>query len=344
MNESALANLGEKSDASTRRGLRARRPAQQRPYYHDAQLFDDVEPNADQISEDHSNIVFDLASRRASTASLTKDVNESLLENLPEDSSTLLQVDSDPEFSGRRPKHFKGKGRAWKKEESDEDEDFTLAKKKAAKAARAKPKTPVAVKKRGRPRKSVLSEDIIRDESDSDVAAKAEDASGTISPVHSSSQTGQRRAKAKPKKKSALSEEIVRDDSDSITTEKANAEDLVDHTEQRVATPSSQDESQLQKSSDQTMGPKTPNETDSDGEALPSQSFTPQGTPRSNSAKGTPIENGLSLTEATATELEGEGEKQTTRLEEAKSVVHAKANIPTDPQSGGREDMGKLGE
>lgn len=65
----------------------------------------------------------------------------------------------------RRPRHFKGKGRAWKKEESDEDGDFTATKKKSPKP---KPQNPAETqKKRAKPRKSKLSEDFIRDDSES---------------------------------------------------------------------------------------------------------------------------------------------------------------------------------
>lgn len=93
------------SGANTRRGLRNRKPAQQRPYYHDAQVFEEVETEEDLDSE------LEVVSREES------------LETPPTS----------------KPKHFKGKGRAWKKDDSDEDEEFVTPKeKKAAKAARAK--------------------------------------------------------------------------------------------------------------------------------------------------------------------------------------------------------------
>jgi hypothetical protein len=93
------------SAANTRRGLRNRKPAQQRPYYHDAQVFEEVETEEELDSE------LEVVSREESLEA--------------------------PPLS--KPKHFKGKGRAWKKDGSDEDEEFVTPKeKKAAKAAKAK--------------------------------------------------------------------------------------------------------------------------------------------------------------------------------------------------------------
>jgi hypothetical protein len=173
---------------STRRGLRTRKPAQQRPYYHDAQLFEDAEPtNGD--AQDPTSPAPVAQSRRVSVASLSKNVDDALLAQLDEEAIALLQEEPEPESKG--PKHFKGKGRAWKKEGSDEDEEFSLAaKKKAAKAARMKAKGQLP-RKRGRPRKSGRSEETIQDDSDSD---------------------GIRR-KRPPPRKSALSEEVVPDSS-----------------------------------------------------------------------------------------------------------------------------------
>lgn len=205
--------------SATRRGLRTRRPAQKRPYFHDAQLFDVVEPVPIEAVQNS----LDAQSRRASTTSIGQadeehEDHEELAEELGEESIALLHDDAELEPSERRQKHFKGKGRAWKKEESDEDEEFTLAKKKAAKVAKAKLKGQVTIpKKRGRPRKSTLSEDLVRDESDSD-AVKVAKASTTDSILHTTPRKVQPRSR-----KSGLSEEIIREDSD--TTHEGKAED-----------------------------------------------------------------------------------------------------------------------
>ncbi|KAL1800362.1 hypothetical protein ACET3X_000704 [Alternaria dauci] len=129
------------SAGSTRRGLRIRKPAQQRPYYHDSQLFEDVEPTTGD-AQDSSNTSPAAQGRRVSVASISKNIDDALLASLDEEAMALLQEETEPEPA--RPKHFKGKGRAWKKEGSDEDEEFSIlasqraASKKSAKAARMK--------------------------------------------------------------------------------------------------------------------------------------------------------------------------------------------------------------
>jgi hypothetical protein len=179
------------SAGSTRRGLRTRKPAQQRPYYHDSQLFEDVEPvNGDE--QDSSNTSSAAQGRRVSIASISRNIDDALLASLDEEAMALLQEETEPEPA--KPKHFKGKGRAWKKEGSDEDEEFSLAaKKKAAKAARMKAKGQIP-KKRGRPRKSGRSEELIDEETDED--------KDTV------------KRKRPPPRKSALSEEVIINSSD----------------------------------------------------------------------------------------------------------------------------------
>ncbi|EDU45911.1 predicted protein [Pyrenophora tritici-repentis Pt-1C-BFP] len=177
---------------STRRGLRTRKPAQQRPYYHDSQLFEHVEPT-NGAGQDLDSMSHNAQSRRVSATSLSRNIDDALLEAI-----ALLEEEPEPEPT--RPKHFKGKGRAWKKEGSDEDEEFSLAaRKKAAKAAKLKAKGQVP-KKRGRPRKSGRSEEVVEDEieEDKDMVKR----------------------KRPPPRKSALSEEIVPDSSDDGEEEK----------------------------------------------------------------------------------------------------------------------------
>jgi hypothetical protein len=146
--------------SSARRGLRARKPAQQRPYYHDAQLFEDSSPTTGSALDPASPAPFAQSRRVSLASSLSRNVDDALLAQLDQEALALLQEEeTSPSASAKGPKHFKGKGRAWKKEGSDEDEEFSLAaKKKAAKAARMKGVVP---KKRGRPRKSGRSEEII---------------------------------------------------------------------------------------------------------------------------------------------------------------------------------------
>ncbi|KAE8844868.1 hypothetical protein PTNB85_03133 [Pyrenophora teres f. teres] len=182
---------------STRRGLRTRKPAQQRPYYHDSQLFEHVEPT-NGVGQDLDDMSHNAQSRRVSVASLSRNIDDALLASLDEEAIALLE--EEPELEPIRPKHFKGKGRAWKKEGSDEDEEFSLAaKKKAAKAAILKARGQLP-KKRGRPRKSGRSEEVVEEEieEDKDMVKR----------------------KRPPPRKSALSEEIVPDSSDGGEEEK----------------------------------------------------------------------------------------------------------------------------
>lgn len=281
-------NIGTAStdpaSASTRRGLRTRRPAQQRPYYHDAQLFDDVEPAA-RGEEDFVHALPD--SRRVSIASFGKSYDEDLLEQLDEEAVALLQEGMEPNPLERRPKHFKGKGRAWKKEESDEDEEFTIAKKKAAKAAKAAAKAKAKAKgqvngqkKRGRPRKSMLSEDIVRDESDSDV-----DKMDGVS--RNASQAGPKQTRGKPRK-SVLSEEVVHDDSDSVAEEELGDEAMTDAPAAGVLSPRP-NKRRRPRNNDQSMAATpTSRYNEDEEESLSNKSDTPKETPKSCTPKELP--------------------------------------------------------
>lgn len=261
--------------ASTRRGLRTRKPAQQRPYYHDAQLFEDAEPivTSKQGSEELSP---GIRSRRMSIASLSRGVDDELLAALDEETIALLQEEDENGLLERKPKHFKGKGRAWKKEESDEDEEFTLAKKKAAKAAKVK----TEAKKRGRPRKSVQTEEIVQDTSDMDTAPRSP------SSPRSGSKEAPKRKRAAPRK-SVLSAEIIQDSSDLDEDQPAEATQASENQIPRVSTPPSKKKalsSKTDESGAETVAEST-NLIDSSTmfkrSPLVSTTQTPKGTPRS---------------------------------------------------------------
>lgn len=262
------------SASATRRGLRARRPAQQRPYSFDAENFE--ESDVDVMEEETMMPTTpDIQSRRISIASLSKEP----LGQLDDETLAILQggVDREPEperDSYGRSKHFKGKGRAWKKEGSDEDHEFNPGKKKSAKAkAKAKAAAATALqppKKRGRPRKSIISEDVVRDDSDDEAFTKAED--GSPAPAAPDSTTKKTR---KPSRKSILSEELVKDtDEDEDTMAAAHAGVATPVPE--VSTPASKKRGRPRKS-DQSMSSKASvagNEASRDV-----ASFTPMGTP-----------------------------------------------------------------
>ncbi|KAF2130098.1 hypothetical protein P153DRAFT_366571 [Dothidotthia symphoricarpi CBS 119687] len=228
--------LQDDSSATTRRGLRMRRPAQRRPYYHDAQLFDESsaaeeeeleeggepveqendQPEQEQEEEQEEDIrptSRGRSTRRVSYASII-GIDDELLSALDEQSKALLQEeDQDDDPNGRRPRHFKGKGRAWRKDESDEDLEFAPSKKK--KLAKAKALT-ASGKKRGRPRKSALSEDIIHDDEDSDAATGAGDSMAGSpappTPVPTPASVTITKKRGRPRK-SALSESVATYDS-----------------------------------------------------------------------------------------------------------------------------------
>lgn len=215
-------NVSPVPESESRKGLRARRPAQQKPYSFDALAYDEQGE-----ANDFSDIpVMSPArrSRRASAISLPKAFEEPPLQLLDEEALAILRGGLDPgpehEMERRRstkPKHFKGKGRAWKKDESDEDMEFNPSKKKAAAKARDKaPKVPPPGKKRGRPRKSntVLPEDVFKDGSDSDTASKIDESSFVEAPAATPIVKALVKKPRRVARKSALSEEIVRDDSD----------------------------------------------------------------------------------------------------------------------------------
>ncbi|KZM22640.1 uncharacterized protein EKO05_0009666 [Ascochyta rabiei] len=223
------------STANTRRGLRNRKPAQQRPYYHDAQLFEDTETGSEEegslelSSPAQSRNNYDMSDFPAGALwdILISEVDRLYDPPNPECGEKHMSPErlGDVDNDLPKTKHFKGKGRAWKKEGSDEDEEFTPKQKKAAKAAKAKADkanakaekaaekaaaddNPKQKKKIGRPRKSNLSEDAVRDESDNDTSVLGGETNPQTTPTQPP-----KRGRGRPRK-SALSSELVRDDSE----------------------------------------------------------------------------------------------------------------------------------
>lgn len=268
------------SASAARRGLRKRRPAQKRPYYHDAQKFDDVEPDAE-TGDDSMIASPEVSSRRVSIQSMGKAYDDELLAHLDEDDRALMQDEMETEDLERRPKHFKGKGRAWKKEESDEDEEFTLAKKKAAKAAKAKAKKQdaAAAKKRGRPRKSGLSENVVRDDTDADTGNRSDEGLPGLSrspspPREPSDKTKKSR---KVPRKSVKSAEIVGSDDEAEDT--TINDSVLDASLAEVSTPKSTRVGKARKSDQSTASGVSPSAATTPKKS-PTQSYTPKGTPK----------------------------------------------------------------
>ncbi|KAI8939462.1 hypothetical protein NX059_003237 [Plenodomus lindquistii] len=272
--------------SATRRGLRTRRPAQQRPYFHDAQQFDDVEPNSSSSGILSLSRSPELRSRRASAASfINRPYDAELLAHLDAEDLAILQDDAeDEEVIERRPKTFKGKGRAWKKEESDEDEEFTLAKKKAAKAAkiaRAKAKGQVSAvpKKKGRPRKSGLSEDTVPDDSELMDAGSANGSPAQSPAPATVAREGVKKAR-KPSRKSLLSAEIV-EDSESDVDASLNTVSVPEEPAPTVAsTPKSKKTAKTRKSDQSATSRSSTHQQDGNEDGEPVASTTPVSTPK----------------------------------------------------------------
>jgi hypothetical protein len=190
-------------DPNARRGLRMRRPAQQRPYFHDAQLFEDADTSPVEAGGSGSTSPAS-GSRRLSITPFTRTDDEGFVETPGE---SMVDLEHFEEGHDQRQRHFKGKGRAWKKDESDEDEEFTPKRKAAKVKADAQAS---GQKKRGRPRKIPLAEDAVHDHSTSGahgVGSAALNKSPTSTPTQP-----QKRGRGRPRK-SALSAELVQDDS-----------------------------------------------------------------------------------------------------------------------------------
>jgi hypothetical protein len=283
----ATASPDPNSESATRRGLRMRRPAQQRPYSYDADIFEGSE--SEPLEQEPVSLPPpSIESRRVSIASLSNEP----LGQLDLETLAILQggVEPAPEEErsrNGRPKHFKGKGRAWKKEESDEDLEFNPGKKKAARArAKAKAKAEAQhlkqYKKRGVSRKSNLSEDFVRDDSDEEEQARQSEAS----PSPTASEGVATKKARKPPRKSVLSTELVHDDTEEDHDRVEGGVAAAIAAAPEITTPAPKKRGRPRKS-DQTASSKAspaPN-----GEATENVSYTPKGTPsKSYALKGEP--------------------------------------------------------
>lgn len=240
-----------------------------------------------------------MRSRRVSVASLGKSYGEGQPEHLDDETLAILQgeVEPEPMDSYGRPKHYKGKGRAWKKEESDEDLEFNPGKKKARARAKAKALAQQQLnqppRKRGRPRKIVLSEDIIRDDSDEDATVRTAEASPSP-PVWEAPAKKAR----KPPRKSTLSEAIVRDDGDEEGQKDKSDKPVSNGATFEASaptTPAPKKRGRPRKSdqSTATTTPAGPSEKNAEDvshtpKGTPNKSYTSKGEPKSYTPKGEP--------------------------------------------------------
>lgn len=195
-NTAAASPEGPSTSSATRRGLRTRTPAQQRPYLHHAKLFEEAEWAEQNGGND---------AKRSPKAKPTKlaqvsypDEEDNLLDE--EEDTIAVRQERPPQTSAKR--HYKGKGRAWKKAEEDEDQDYKSP---------VKTKGSNAPKRKTKPRKSIQrSDSYVGDEVVSGAEEPLEEPAVESPAQHAPKPKGRR-----PRKSHHLSEEFVRDDSDS---------------------------------------------------------------------------------------------------------------------------------
>lgn len=205
--------------SSSRRGLRTRTPAQQRPYFHNAQVFDDLvsdEPEADTNSQPSPP----KPKQKLKLTGLAQVSFPEVEEERQEPEGPIIEHNDDDELmlepeepQPARKAHYKGKGRAWKKTSDDEDQDY---------------KSPVKVKldqptrKLGR-RKSTQTIETLADALGSEESPQQlrqdEEEEKQVDPVPQSPAAKPGKKPRKPRKISHLSEEFVRDDSDTAPDE-----------------------------------------------------------------------------------------------------------------------------
>ena len=222
------------SSVNSRRGLRARTAAQQRPYSQDARVFEEqllVDPETEgltkqspkpkptklaQVSypESEPEVVDPDPEPEPEPKREREREHEYEDEDEEDEDEMLLDPENDTiaveaeesSYAGRR--HYKGKGRAWKKTSEDEDEDY----RSPIKIKGAQPKRKLAR------RKSAPSENIVREDEDFEMEEEsvAKEVVTEVKKEASVRDTAPKaeKQKRKPRKSHTLSEEFVRDDSD----------------------------------------------------------------------------------------------------------------------------------
>ncbi|KAF1973532.1 hypothetical protein BU23DRAFT_554157 [Bimuria novae-zelandiae CBS 107.79] len=209
--------------SSSRRGLRTRTLAQQRPYFHNAQVFEELVSD-DPIAESDTQPSPPKAKPKLKLTNLAqvsypeeteeerqdqeeeKEVEAIVPVNDEDDDELMIDVD-EPQHS--RKAHYKGKGRAWKKTSDDEDEDYKSP-------VKLKPNQPK--RKLGR-RKSTQTTDgpaeVLETEELTEPQQQGEQEKVTVRPATQSSAQKANKKQRKPRRSNHLSEEFVRsDDSD----------------------------------------------------------------------------------------------------------------------------------
>jgi hypothetical protein len=243
-----------RSSLNSRRGLRARTAAQQRPYAEDAKFEEQllIEPETERVvkrspkpkptklahvsfpeSEPEVEVLeieeLEPGPEQEQEPDSESEIEDKMLVDFEPD-TIVVDVDERPTSSGRKA-HYKGKGRAWKKTSEDEDEDF----KSPVKIKVAQPKRQLARRK-----SAPMSLNVVQDEDDLDVemepatkpAIKTKSGPGIRGrpPNVRKSLSKAEKPKRKLKKSSTLSEEFVREDSDTEMEDERDQEDQQEQT------------------------------------------------------------------------------------------------------------------
>ncbi|KAJ4300703.1 hypothetical protein N0V90_002791 [Kalmusia sp. IMI 367209] len=217
--KNAAASPEGPGSSSSRRGLRTRTPAQQRPYFHHAQAFEELvsEPEAHNSTKPSPNAKTRLKLTNLAQSSYPEEAEEEIENEI----ETLLDEEDEDDamldFEEPQPvkkAHYKGKGRAWKKTSEDEDEDFI---------APAKNRAPNQPKRKLARRKSTQTQQVLAKELEHEVFEEQQQQDEIVeeqieSTVHSPVQKGGKQ-KRKQRRVHHLSEEFVRDDSDTAPEE-----------------------------------------------------------------------------------------------------------------------------
>jgi hypothetical protein len=217
--------------SSSRRGLRTRTPAQQRPYFHNAQVFDELVSDGPEAETDsipsppkpkQKLKLTGLAQVSFPEVEEERQEQEEVTKLVGHDDDDELMLESEEPRPPRKA-HYKGKGRAWKKTSDDEDEDYRSP---------VKVKSSQPTRKIGRRKSTQTAEDSAEDpeseESEKQQRHEEQQVHKKAEPVvqRPTPQPGKR--PRKPRKISHLSEEFVKDDSDNALEERRALEAIAE--------------------------------------------------------------------------------------------------------------------
>jgi hypothetical protein len=206
--------------SSSRRGLRIRTPAQQRPYQHHAQIFDGIISESQKPTKnvtrsprvkgkalvDSSTKVIDVAQSAEESHDDKEGLDTSVIHVEPSDDDPLSddQIVIEAPRRGKRA-YYKGKGRAWKKHSEDEDEDYNgSAKYKAGPQPRRQGTT--------RKKSAQLNQNLSHQGEEKPAVVKQESEQTANSTPKTTKKTGL--SKRKYKKPPKLSEEFIVNDTE----------------------------------------------------------------------------------------------------------------------------------